>query len=310
MTPTTVSPRPFHDDVHAFAEIVGVEGPVAVVGGRTAWDVGGPPVRVPREVAAPNGIVELIPAEMTVRVGAGTPIDVLDAALAEVGQEVALEGRPGGTVGGAIAVGWSSLRRPRLGPSRDALLEAAVVGADGRLVRAGGPTVKNVTGYDLCRLLVGSLGTVGLVAEVLLRTRPRPATSVWVAGEIDPAAVPTAPLRPAAHLWDGVTTWICLEGHPDDVDPMAERLAAAGAATVAGPPSLPPHRWSVDPSRLAVALDDTTGWVAEVGVGTVHHTEPQPAVEVPAGVRLLHDRLATLFDPRGRLNPGRSPLVR
>lgn len=299
-------PRPFRPELHDFASEVGADGPVTVVGGRTAWTVGGPVDPAAREVVAPAGVVELVPAEMTVRVGAGTPVADLDAALAEVGQEVALGGRPGGTVGGAIAVGWSSLRRPRLGPARDVLLEAAVVGADGRLVRAGGPTVKNVTGYDLCRLLVGSLGTLSAIGEVLLRTRPLPAASVWVEG---PAPVEGL-LRPAAHLSDGTTSWVCLEGHPGDVDPAVRSLTDRGGRIVDGPPLLPPHRWSLDPAGLEEQLAGTGAHVAEVGIGTVHHSRPQPPRAVPVGVRTLNERMTSTFDPSGRLNPGRSPLDR
>ena len=68
------------------------------------------------------------------------------------------------------------------------------VSAEGTVVKAGGPTVKNVSGFDLCRLLVGSLGTLGLIAEVVLRTRPLPAAERWLAGEADPFAL----LRAAA----------------------------------------------------------------------------------------------------------------
>jgi FAD/FMN-containing dehydrogenase len=303
----TVGPRPFRPELHAFAEEIGAVGPVTVVGGRTAWASGGPVEPAAREVRAPAGIVELVPAEMTVRVGAGTAVTELDAALAEVGQEVALGGRPGGTVGGAVSVGWSSLRRSRVGPARDVLLEAAAVGADGRLVRAGGPTVKNVTGYDLCRLLFGSLGTLLVVGEVLLRTRPRPAASVWV--RVDGGG-PAPTLRPATHLWDGTTHWLLLEGHPGDVHPAATTLERAGATLVDGPPELPPHRWSLDPAALRSVLPRTGGpFVAEMGVGTVHHSREQPPRAVTPGVRALHERMSALFDPTRRLNPGRDVLA-
>ena len=303
-----VGPRAFSASVTAFAEEVGADGPVTVAGGRTAWQIGGEGDPLARVVTAPGGILELVPAEMVVRVGAGTPIDELDAALAEVGQEVALGGRRGGTVGGALAVGWSSLRRPRLGPARDALLEAALVGADGRLVRAGGPTVKNVTGYDLCRLVVGSLGRLALIGEVLLRTRPRPPASAWLAFD---GAVPPSALRPAAHLWDGRRSWVLLEGHPADVEPAVAAGTGEGGVRVDGPPPLPPHRWSLDPAVLRSRLDgDPDPFVAEVGIGTVHHTSPAPPREVTPAVRTLHERMAALFDPTGRLNPGRDVLAR
>ena len=102
-------------------------------------------------------------------------------------------------------------------------------------MKAGGPTVKNVSGYDLCRLLVGSLGTLGLIGEVILRTRPVPAVSRWFRGRHRRSrrACCAAVHRPACVLWDGTTTWVLLEGHPDDVDAQA---VAAGLAETDGPP--------------------------------------------------------------------------
>ncbi|MEJ7585628.1 MAG: FAD-binding protein [Acidimicrobiales bacterium] len=107
-------------------------------GGRTQWDVGGALEPGTRSVRAPAGVVAFEPAEMTVRVGAGATVVDLDLALAEQGQCVALPAWPGATVGGVLAVGRSGLRRLGYGPVRDTLLEARVVSAEGRLVKAGG----------------------------------------------------------------------------------------------------------------------------------------------------------------------------
>jgi glycolate oxidase FAD binding subunit len=108
-------------------------------------------------------------------------------------------------------------------------------------------------------------------------------------------------------LWDGQRTWVLLEGHPADVEAGADALAGLGLAPVPGPPPLPRHRWSVEPARVR----DLTGtFVAEVGVGTVHHADPPPRRAVAAGVRTLNARMQQSFDPLGRLNPGRDPLHR
>jgi FAD/FMN-containing dehydrogenase len=302
------------DAVAAFAAEVGPPGagPVSAVGGRTQWGVGGL-VDAPdaREVRAPTGIVAVEAADMTVRVRAGTTVSEVDAALAEVGQTVALPAWTDATVGGVLAVGHSGLRRLGWGPVRDVLLEARVVSADGRVVKAGGPTVKNVSGYDLCRLLVGSLGTLALIAEVVLRTRPLPAVERWLAGDADPFALVERLYRPAAVLWDGTTTWVLLDGHPDDV---AAQAALARLSEVDGPPDLPgPHRWSLRPSELpalATSSDIGTGrFVAEVGVGVVHAQQPPRPRPVDRHVGELHRRIKDVFDPTGRLNPGRDPLA-
>jgi glycolate oxidase FAD binding subunit len=296
--------------MEAFALDVGgpEAGPVAVAGGRTAWTVGGDLVPGTRVVRAPAGVVAVEPAEMTVRVGAGTTVADLDALLAPTGQCVALPDRPGATVGGVLAVGWSGIRRLGWGPVRDTLLEARVVTADGAVVKAGGPTVKNVSGYDLCRLLVGSLGTLALLGEVVLRTRPLPALSRWLRGAVDPFDLRRHLLRPSTILWDGTSTWVLLEGHVADVDAettVATRLGLTPCAASDTPDlGALPYRRSVPPAELANLLGR---FVAQVGVGVVHVDTPASPPPPSATVDRLHDRLRSTFDPSGRLNPGRDP---
>lgn len=291
-------------DLSAFAEEVGVSDPVTVEGLATR---GG---RVPgsRCVRPPAGIVELLPAEMTVRCGAATPVDELAEELRTHGQFAALPA--GGTVGGALAVGESDLYRLGHGPVRDALLQVRYVGAEGRVIKAGGATVKNVSGFDLCRLMVGSRGTIGFIGEVILRTKPLPAVMQWFSSEsADPFDLLRTLYRPAALLWDGTQTWVCLEGHRNDVVEQSRRVP--GAREVAGPPALPTGlRESVRPADLS----NLTGeFVAEVGVGIVHRP-PSPSGEsggrrasgsaVSVEVADLNRHIKDLFDPTGRMNPG------
>lgn len=263
---------------------------LVAVGGCTQFT---PPDGV-RQVRADAGIVSYEPAEMTVRVRAGTVVAELDAALAEHGQMAPLDPRvpAQATVGGVLAAGESGLRRLRYGPVRDLLLEARFVLADGRPVKAGGPVVKNVTGFDLCRLLVGSRGTLGVLTEVVLRVQPRPAVSRWLMGAGDPFAVRRRLFRPSSILWDGDLTWVLLEGHPADVAAEAGALGG-GFVDTPGPPPLPPHRWSLRPSAVRVA---EAPFVAEIGVGTVHRDVPQPTRALDP----LHERVRSLFDPERR----------
>lgn len=295
-------------DLVAFADEVGGSGPVAVEGSRTRWSAGGAPQPGVRLVRAPSGVSAYLPEEMVVCVGAGTSVAELSAELSARGQRCALPER-GGTVGGAIAVGEQHLDVLARGSLRSSVLEVRYVSSEGRLVRGGGPTVKNVTGYDLPRLMAGSLGTLGLLAEVILRTNPLPAASTWLRADgADPFAAFESLLKPAAVLWDGTSTWVHLEGHAGDVAAqaaVASRLAPF--AEVDGPPALPPHRWSLEPG----ALRGLRGrFVASVGVGLVFREEPQPPVAPDAASRTVAERMKQEFDPTGRLNPGRDPARR
>lgn len=282
-------------DLTAFADDVGTTGPVTITGLGTH----GGAVDGVRTVHPPSGIEWIQADEMTMRCGAGTPVGDVDAALAEVRQCVALP--PGGTVGGALSVGHSGLRRLGYGPVRDVLLQTCYVSDRGEVVQAGGPTVKNVSGFDLCRLLVGARGTLGFLGDVIIRTRPRPQHSQWFTAEADdPFPIFTRLYRPASVLWNGSRLWALLEGHAADVDAQS---AACSLTACDGPPHLPSgSRLVVAPSAVGALTGE---FIAEVGVGIVHHAEPVPAGQThDSSVTKLTQRIKAEFDPGGRLNPG------
>lgn len=335
-----VTVSPVLDRVDALQATVAGADAVVPVGARTHWEVGDPTTGGV-EVRAPGGIVTYDPAELTVTVGAGITVGELAAVLGEAGQECPLDARASeATVGGVLATGLSGPRRLRYGPLRDRLLEVRFVTADGRLVKGGGPTVKNVTGYDVPRLLVGSMGTIGVLVQVTLRCQPRARVARWITTRADPFEARRRMFRPSCIAWDGVTTRVLLEGHPDDVVAEAK---AAGLETEGGPPTWPDgtHRGRISarPSRLpdiAPALDEIDGvrWLAEVGIGTVHVAADDPAGLVAARAAAVeHDgwllreagapgvggygdslpniaileRIRVAFDPTGKLSPGRLP---
>lgn len=300
-----------------FAADVGTEGPVAIEGARTRWELGGELSAGARLVHAPTGVVDYKPEEMTILVRAGTTVADLHATLAEHGQRTGLPER-GGTIGGALAVGENHLCALGRGRVRETLLQVRYVSAEGRIINSGGPTVKNVSGFDLPRLVVGSLGTIGLIAEVILRTNPIPRVSRWfVADAVDPMVTFDALLAPSVVLTNGTNTWVHLEGHGPDVDHQHNALRAIGSFTeIDSAPPLPPHRWSLSPADVvALGRDDTEGvdigaFVATVGLGLMFGEKPQPARPLDHGVVTVAQKIKQQFDPTGRLNPGRDPAAK
>jgi glycolate oxidase FAD binding subunit len=136
---------------------------------------------------------------------------------------------------------------------------------------------------------------------VIIRTRPRPAHSQWFTTETDDSFTAFTQLyRPASVLWNGSRLWALLEGHPDDVDAQA---TASSLTACDGPPALPSgSRRVISPADVASLTGE---FVAEVGVGVVHHADPLPADHRPeSSVTNLTRRIKAEFDPSGRLNPG------
>jgi glycolate oxidase FAD binding subunit len=137
------------------------------------------------------GIILYEPQELILSARAGTPLAEITALLASNGQELAFEpmnygpllgGAPDrGTIGGALAANVSGPRRIRAGAARDHLLGVVAVSGRGETFKSGGRVVKNVTGFDLCKLLAGSWGTLGILAEVTLKVLPQAKSEVSLA---------------------------------------------------------------------------------------------------------------------------------
>jgi len=124
-----------------------------------------------------SGILEYEPSEYTITALAGTPITTVNAALAEHGQYLPFDppfAERGATLGGTVATALSGSGRYRFGGVRDFLSGVRFVDGQGRHVRGGGKVVKNAAGFDLPKLMVGSLGQFGLLTEVSFKVFPRP----------------------------------------------------------------------------------------------------------------------------------------
>lgn len=266
-------------------------------------------------VSAPAGVRSFQSEEMLVACGAGTGVDELAAVLGERGQYVNLPRRitGSGTVGGALSLGEGDVHRLGRGSVRDALLQATFVTSSGDHVKAGGPTVKNVSGFDLCKAIVGSCGRLGFMAEVILRTRPLPLDLRWfVLEEADwsaAALVAVESYRPSSILWTGTRVHLCLEGHPADIDDQVRALSAVTGRSLqeSPPPELDgyPHRWVIPPGSVEAVVSDWLGsCIAEVGTGVVHHREPREFEEIDDAVSSIEHRLLQSFDPEDRMNGG------
>lgn len=158
-------------------------------GTKQGWGL--PPRRVDLVVDTTGltGVVEHVAGDLVCVVRAGTPVESLQAELAEAGQQLALDvPLPGATVGGTVAVSTSGPRRLLYGTLRDLLIGVTFVRADGVVASAGGKVVKNVAGYDFGKLLTGSYGTLGVVTEAVVRLHPLPPARRVVRRTVDDPA--------------------------------------------------------------------------------------------------------------------------
>jgi glycolate oxidase FAD binding subunit len=273
-------------------------GPLLFRGGGTKLDWGTPPAGVDVVLDA-RGMTDVLAynaADATVAVQAGIPLAALQEVLSEHHQWLAIDPPgvdAGATVGGVFAAGDAGPSRLRYGTMRDLVIGATSVLSDGTIARTGGFVIKNVAGYDMAKLLCGSLGTLAFVAELVLRVHPRPASSATVRVPADAAgavrmstALGAAPLEPVAVDWAGGALWIRLAGHPDAVDDQARRMPALlGAAdaevlegdeeraawhrlvdALAGDDGETVVRGACPPTRLAVAVDGLTAAAETTGV--------------------------------------------
>src|SRR5882762_2669722 len=129
------------------------------------------------DLRAYRGVVDYEPSELVITARCGTPLAEIETALTQRGQFLAFEPPAFGrdcTIGGVIAAGLSGPRRLYAGAARDFVLGATLLDARGDLLRFGGQVMKNVAGFDVSRLLCGSLGILGVLTEVSLKVLPQP----------------------------------------------------------------------------------------------------------------------------------------
>jgi glycolate oxidase FAD binding subunit len=216
-------------------------------GGATALDFGGIPARtgVAVDLRGLDRVVDYPSADMTITVEAGITLERLRRILSEQGQRLALEAPQAdrATLGGIFATNASGPRRFGLGRASDQIIGIRYGDAAGQIIKGGGRVVKNVAGYDLPRLLTGSMGTLGIIAELTLKVRPMPEASAL-------AWVRFRRLADAAQAVDRLNT--------SGTRPVAiEMLNALGASQVGQVADLPVEEWVV-----VVGFEDNAASVA------------------------------------------------
>jgi glycolate oxidase FAD binding subunit len=174
-----------------------------------------------------SGIVDYEPSELVITSRCGTPLSEIDRALDEHGQFLAFEApRFGGdpTIGGVVAAGLAGPRRATSGSVRDFMLGANLMDASGTVLRFGGQVMKNVAGFDVSRLLCGSLGILGLITDVSLKVLPKPRAEKTLRFEMDAASAldkfnrwSAQPLPISATAWHEGHAYLRLSGAPSAV---------------------------------------------------------------------------------------------
>jgi glycolate oxidase FAD binding subunit len=151
--------------------------PLCIRGGGSKDFYGQAPAGEILDTRGHSGVVEYEPTELVITAKCGTPLAEITSLLSARRQMLAFEPPAfgdGATIGGVVAAGLSGPRRATVGSVRDFVLGARIIDGEGRLLSFGGQVMKNVAGYDVPRLLAGSLGTLGLIAEVSLKVLPLP----------------------------------------------------------------------------------------------------------------------------------------
>ncbi len=192
-----------------------------------------------------RGIVNYEPTELVVTARCGTPLAELEAALDAQGQMLAFEPPHFGssaTVGGCIAAGLSGPRRAATvggGAVRDFVLGTRLLNARGEILSFGGQVMKNVAGYDVSRLLAGSLGTLGIIVEVSLKVVPKPAAEATLRLALDEATMLARvnewggqPIPVSATAWSGGVLHLRLSGTHAGVVAAQSRLQRAGGEAI------------------------------------------------------------------------------
>ncbi|MEZ5460106.1 MAG: glycolate oxidase subunit GlcE [Steroidobacteraceae bacterium] len=326
--------------------------PLRLRGGDTRHWLGGAVAGRELDLRPLSGIVSYEPSELVVTVRAGTRIDELEAELAARGQMLAFEPprfAPASTVGGCIATGLAGPRRmarqPLGGAVRDHVLGVSVIDGRGGLLSFGGTVIKNVAGYDVSRMMVGSFGVLGILVDVSLKVLPRPVEEATLRFECDAGQAlewlrtwQARPLPLSGSVWCGGELQLRLSGASAAVAAArrelgGERVEAtswqalrdhqhpffAGAAPLwrIAVPATAPRFADNEPEliewggmqrwlRSAQPAEQIRAWASRHGGHASCWRGGAPFMTpLPPAALAIQQRLKQQFDPAGILNPRR-----
>jgi glycolate oxidase FAD binding subunit len=281
-------------------------------GTKLAWGLPPSAADLLIDLAAMDRVREHAAGDLIAITQAGARLGDVQETLAAGGQVLAVDEMvPGATIGGAIAANTSGPRRMLAGTLRDLLIGITVVRADGVVAKAGGRVVKNVAGYDLGKLMIGSFGTLAVVTEAVFRLHPVPQARTWVTVPVDGAeqahrlsqavvhaqAVPTAVEVDLPASGSG-TVQVLLEGKPDGVAGRAgtvRGLLGGGGSADVDVSSEEPVGWASYPWSAGTTGLKLTCVLSGVGQVLAAAREAGADVRGSAGTGVLY---ASVADPQ------------
>jgi hypothetical protein len=255
-----------------------------------------------------NRILEHTPEDMTATVQTGMKLADFQAALAKHGQWVPLDPPGDPTIGDVLAHNLNGPRRYGYGTVREYVIGLRVVLGSGEIIRNGGKVVKNVAGYDLCRLFLGAKHTLGVIVEATFKLRPLPEAEVILqrrcaslseAQALLSSLVQLEPVILDLHNLTGELVFVVgFAGIREDVEIQAETATKLGFNDADNPDyEPPPHKQSVLPSEVFRALEpgSTEKFVARLGNGIIYSEQARSMPELPL---TLMRHVKEAFDPR------------
>jgi glycolate oxidase FAD binding subunit len=302
--------------------------PLKIVGGNSKAFLGREAAGLLLSTLQHQGIVNYHPSELIITARAGTPLSEIEQTLAEQGQMLAFEPphfSDQATLGGTLACGLSGPRRPFTGAARDFVLGCKLINGKAEIVSFGGEVMKNVAGYDVSRLMVGAMGTLGVLLEVSLKVLPLPALEQTVCFELDIVAAISKMTELASQslpvsglsYYDGIL-YVRLSGGEKAVKASAGKLG--GNKTMADHsfwPRLNEQRldffqgdmnlWRIVVPPAAAELDLAGAWLYDWGGGQRWLKSEEPAQRVFSAAENVQGH-AALFRSKDRTGDVFQPL--